>query len=168
MKEIKPEELKENPFTLIGKDWMLITAEKESKVNMMTASWGNLGIMWGKNAATIYIRESRYTKDFVDNGDHFSLCVLPEEMRDKLNYCGSASGRNEDKVSKSGLTVEHAGKVPYFAESRLVLVCRKLYAQKLNAESFVPDAKGIIDACYANGDWHTMYIAEVEQVLVKD
>lgn len=168
MKEINPEELKDNPFKMVGKDWMLITAEKDSKVNMMTASWGSLGIMWGKNAATIYIRESRYTKDFVDNGNHFSLCILPEDCRDKMNYCGKISGRDEDKVAKTGLTVEHENGVPYFKESRVVLICRKLYAQEMNAESFSDDAKGIIDACYSNGDWHTMYIAEVEKVLVKE
>lgn len=168
MKEIKPEELNENPFKLIGKDWMLITAEKESKVNMMTASWGAMGIMWGKNAATIYIRNSRYTKEFVDNGDHFSLCVLPAEYRDQMNYCGKISGRDEDKVSKTGLTVEHDGDVPYFKESKLVLVCRKLYSQELNAESFAPNAKGIVDACYSDNDWHVMYIAEIEKILVKD
>lgn len=168
MKEIKPEELQENPFKLIGKDWMLITAEKDAKVNMMTASWGGVGIMWGKNAATVYIRNSRYTKEFVDQGERFSLCVLPETYRDKLGYCGKISGRNEDKVAKTGLTVEHEGSVPYFKESRLVMICRKLYCQELNAESFVPGAKGIVDACYSDNDWHVMYIAEIEKVLIAE
>ena len=166
MKEIKPEELGDNPFKLIGKDWMLITAEKDKKVNMMTASWGGVGILWGKHAATVYIRKSRYTKEFVDGSDRFSLCVLPEKFRSELGYCGKVSGRTEDKVAKTGLTVEHEGSVPYFAESRLVLVCRKLYVQELNAGCFVENAKGIINECYSDNDWHVMYIAEIEKVLV--
>ena len=108
MKEIQPEELNENPFKLIGQDWMLITAEKDARTNMMTASWGSLGVLWGKNVATVYIRRSRFTKGFIDDGETFSLCVLGEEYRKQLAYLGQASGRNEDKVAASGLTVEKA------------------------------------------------------------
>ncbi len=167
MTEIKPENLTDNPFKLIDKDWLLITAEKDGKVNTMTASWGGLGILWNKKVATVYIRKSRYTKEFVDNGDYFSLCVLPEQYRDQLAYCGRVSGRTEDKIKACGFTVEHNGDRPYFAESRLVLNCRKLYAQELNAESFVDGAKDIIEACYSNNDWHVMYIAEIESILIK-
>ena len=79
MKEIKPEELQDNPFKLIGKDWLLITAEKDDRVNMMTASWGQVGIMWNKPVVNIFIRSSRFTKTFIDSSDTFTLCVLPEE-----------------------------------------------------------------------------------------
>ena len=171
MKQIKPEELKDNPFKLIGKDWMLITAEKEGRTNMMTASWGGLGVLWGKDVATVYIRESRFTKTFVDDGDFFTLCVLSEEYRKQLAYLGKASGRNEDKVAGSGLTVEHtdssAGSVPYFKESRLVLVCKKLYAQKMDAACFTKYGKDIPAQMYSDNDWHTIYVAEIEKVLEK-
>lgn len=165
MKEIKPEELNENPFKLIGKDWLLITAEKEGKVNTMTASWGGLGVIWGKNVATVYIRNSRYTKGFVDDGDTFSLCVMPESYRKELSYCGKISGRDEDKIAKCGFTVEHADKTPYFKEARLVLKCRKLFAQELKEESFVD--KSIVTQFYGDKDWHVMYIAEIESILEK-
>ena len=62
MKEIKPEELQKNPFQMIGKEWLLVTAEKEGKTNTMTASWGGVGIMWGKPVAYVFIRPQRYTK----------------------------------------------------------------------------------------------------------
>ena len=171
MNQIKPEQLNENPFNLIGKDWMLITAEKEGRTNMMTASWGGLGVLWGKNVATVYIRESRFTKTFIDDGDFFSLCVLGEEYRKQLVYLGKASGRDEDKVAGSGLTVAHtdcsAGNVPYFKESRLVLVCKKLYAQKMEADCFTKYGKDIPNQMYADNDWHTIYVAEIEKVLIK-
>ena len=92
-KEVKAEELQMNPFTKIGKEWMLITAGNEEKCNTMTASWGGVGIMWGKNAVTTYIRPQRYTKEFVDANDTFTISFFDESYRKALNICGSVSGR---------------------------------------------------------------------------
>ena len=128
MKTIRPEEIKDNVFSLISKDWMLITAEKEGKVNMMTASWGGLGFIWNKPVATIYIRPTRYTKEFIDSEETFSLNILPKQKKSALDYCGSHSGRTEDKVAATKLTVEHMNGTPWFAESRMVLFCKKLFA----------------------------------------
>jgi len=164
MKEIKAQELNENPFKLIGDDWMLITAEKDGKVNTMTASWGGLGVIWGRTSATVYIRLSRYTKEFVDSSDHFSICVMPSSYKKDLAYCGKVSGRDEDKIAKCGFTVEHENGVPYFKESRLVMACRKMFTQELSSAGFVD--KSIIDANYSDKDWHVMYIGEIEKVLV--
>lgn len=164
MKEIKAQELNENPFKLIGDDWMLITAEKDGKVNTMTASWGGLGVIWGRTSATVYIRLSRYTKEFVDASERFSICVMPSSYKKDLAYCGKVSGRDEDKIAKCGFTVEHENGVPYFKESRLVLTCRKMFTQELSASGFVD--KSIIDANYSDKDWHVMYIGEIEKVLV--
>lgn len=71
-KEMKPEELQKNPFTMIGKEWLLVTAEKDGKANTMTASWGGMGVMWGKNTAFIVLRPQRYTKEFIDSTETFS------------------------------------------------------------------------------------------------
>ena len=48
-KEVDIKSLNFNPFTKIGSEWMLITAGDESGCNTMTASWGGLGVLWGKN-----------------------------------------------------------------------------------------------------------------------
>ena len=165
MKSIKPEELQKNVFSMIGKEWLLVTAEKEGQVNTMTASWGGLGVMWGKNVAFIVLRPQRYTKEFVDAGGTFSLSVLDEEYRKTLNYLGTVSGRNEAKVAKSGLTVEHAEGTPYFGEANTVLICRKLYAQQYDPSCFID--KSCDERWYPEKDYHTMYIAEIEKVLVK-
>ena len=164
MKEIKIEDFSENPFKLIGSDWMLITAKKDEKVNMMTASWGGLGILWNKNVATIYVRPQRYTKEFIDNGDTFSLCILPEQFRQVMNYCGSHSGKTEDKVAATNLTVKEIDNVPVFEESRVVIICKKLYAQEMTEESFID--KSLVEKNYQAKDFHTMYIAEIEKVLI--
>lgn len=165
MKEIKVEEWNENPFKVIGKDWMLVTAEKEGRTNIMTASWGGVGIMWGKNVATIYVRQSRYTKDFIDASGYFSLCVLDEKYRSQLALCGKVSGRNEDKIKACGFTVEKSDEVPYIGQSRLVLVCRKLYSQKMDPSCLMSDE--IREMCWPDEDVHQMYIAEIERILAE-
>ena len=168
MKQISPASLQENTFEMIGKDWMLITAQKDDKVNTMTASWGGLGVIWNKNVATVYIRNSRYTKEFVDSQERFSICVMPQKFRNELSYCGKVSGRDEDKIVKCGFSVAHHKDVPYFNESRLVLICKKLYAQEMKAKCFTNEGKNLAETFYKDNDWHVMYIAEIEDILVTD
>lgn len=166
-KKIKPIEITENPFKLIGNDWMLVTAEHEGKCNMMTASWGGVGIMWNKPVAFTFIRPQRYTFGMLESEDMFSLCFLPESYRSVLKLCGTKSGRDIDKVSETNLTVEHTDGVPYFAESKLVLVCKKLYGQFLSEDSLTEmSLKSNYNA--EGSDWHKMYINEIVKVLVKE
>ena len=109
MKKINIAEKSFNPFDLIGQKWMLISAGTEDKWNTMTASWGAVGVMWGKPSATCYIRKSRFTKEFVDAGEYFTLTVLKDGNRQALNTLGSKSGRDMDKMHESGLTGIHRG-----------------------------------------------------------
>jgi len=164
-KEITPIQLEENPFHMIGKEWMLVTAEKDGKVNTMTASWGGLGIMWGKNVAFVVIRPQRYTKEFIDSTETFSLSFYDETFRKVLAYLGRVSGRDEDKVTKSGFTVAHVNATPYFEEAKTVLVCKKLFAQPFEESSFFDSS--IPSEIYPDTDYHTLYIAEISQILVK-
>ena len=108
-----------NPFTKLSKEWALVTAGDKEKSNTMTVSWGGTGVLWGKNVVFIFIRESRYTKDFIDNGEFFSLSFLSEKYRDALKYCGAHSGRGEDKWSKAGLTPATRHGIPYPDEAIL-------------------------------------------------
>lgn len=164
--EIKPEELNKSPFQLIGSDWMLITAEKDNKVNTMTASWGGFGVMWGKNVAYIVIRPQRFTKEFVDNSDTFSLTFLDKSFKKQLSYLGSVSGRDEDKISKSNLTIQHSDNTPYFEEGNLAIICKKLYAQEFKPECFITSE--LDNEWYPKKDYHTLYIAEMGKVLIKE
>lgn len=163
-----PEEyFKENPFEMIGKQWMLITAMKDNKVNTMTASWGGLGVMWGKDVAYVVIRNSRYTKEFVDAADTFSLCFFDEKYRQQLKYIGSVSGRDENKIAATKLKVQlHEGtETPFFDEASLVLICRKMYAGQLDKENFVcPD---IQEKWYKDEDYHVLYIGEVTRIMAR-
>lgn len=124
-----------NPFTKLSKEWALVTAGDKEKSNTMTVSWGGTGVLWGKNVVFIFIRESRYTKDFIDNGEFFSLSFLSEKYRDALKYCGAHSGRGEDKWSKAGLTPATRHGIPYPDEANLVFLCRKMAAVPIEEAS---------------------------------
>lgn len=153
-----------NPFNKIGREWMLITAGDDKKMNTMTASWGAMGVMWGVNTITVYIRQSRYTKEFVDNNGMFTISVFDEKYRAALNLCGTVSGRDSDKISQSGLTPCFIDGVPAFEEASMVMLCKKMYKDYMPPENFIAqenDAKW-----YRDKDYHTMYIAEIKKVLV--
>jgi flavin reductase (DIM6/NTAB) family NADH-FMN oxidoreductase RutF len=171
MKEISVKELTMNPMTLIGDEWMLITAgQKDKGYNTMTASWGHLGAIWGHGkgmpTSVIYVRPQRYTKEFIDREEYYSLCFFPEEYRQKLAYLGRHSGRDEDKVAAVGLTPVSDEKTTWFAEAKLVLVCRKLYRAPLLEEGFVD--KTIVEDHYPNRDFHDLYVGEIVKVLVAE
>ncbi len=165
-KEIQAEDFVYSTFKTIGKDWLLVTAEKDGKANTMTASWGGLGVMWGKNVAYVVIRPQRYTKEFIDVADTLSLTVFDENYRKMLSYCGSVSGRDEDKIAKSGLTVAHENNTPYFNEAKIALLCKKLYAQEFKPECFIDQESK--EKWYPGADYHTMYIVEIEKILVQE
>ena len=168
MREISVSELKDNMFDAIGKEWMLVTAGTPEKFNMMTASWGGTGILWGKPVAFIFIRPERYTYEFIEKGDKLTLSFWGEVHREIHKICGSQSGRDIDKVAASGLKpyVTEEGYIGY-EQARLVLECKKLYADSIDADNFVD--KLLINRWYGEeyGGFHKMYILEIEHVIVK-
>ncbi len=164
-KSVSPETLSENVFRTIGEDWMLITAGTVENCNTMTASWGGMGILWNKPMAIAYVRPQRYTYQFTEEQEYFTLSVLPEAYREALQWCGTHSGRDGDKFAASGLTVYDAGGVPAVGEARLILVCRKVYAQTMEEECFLDKA---LLSHYKTKDYHRQYIGVIEQVLVAE
>lgn len=161
-KEISAKQLSFSPFD-IKEEWMLITAEKEGKVNTMTASWGGFGIMWNKQVVFIVIRPQRYTKEFVDNADSFSLTFFDKSYLKKLGYLGKVSGRDENKIEKTELTIIHEEGIPYFEEAHTAIFAKKLFAQPITENSFIDQS--IIDNWYPIKDYHILYIGEVTKVL---
>ncbi len=162
-----PSELFElNPFEKIGKDWMLVTAEKSGKPNTMTASWGGFGVMWGKNVAYIVVRESRYTKEMIDGSDTFSLSFLNhKEYKSTLKYLGVISGREEDKIRNARLHVDYSNQTPYIDEASMVIICKKMFAQPVAPENFT-DAS-IDETWYKDKNYHTLYIGEIVEILAR-
>ncbi len=164
-REISPYEMQGNVFTSIDKDWMLVGAQKEGKVNMMTASWGGMGILWNKPVAYIFIRPQRYTKEFMDSTDTFSLTFFDKAYRDQMTLCGTKSGRDIDKVEACGFQVISELDAPVFTQANTALICKKLYRQTLDPSCFI--AQELDGANYPGKDYHDFYIAEICKVLVK-
>lgn len=164
-KEIKPTELDENDFRLIGERWMLISAGDKQKFNTMTASWGGMGVLWNKNVAFCFIRPQRYTYEFVEKSDMFTLSFFGECYRDMLNLCGSKSGRDMDKIKATGLIPIHSDGTVYFEQAEIVVVCRKIYFHDFNPANFL-DVN--IDKNYPSKDYHRMYVGEIKKILINE
>ena len=152
-------------LNLIGKDWMLISSGNEEKFNMMTASWGGLGVLWNKNVTFSFIRPQRYTIDFIESNDYYALSFYDKKYRESLNYCGKFSGRDVDKMKESKLTPVFDSNTVYFAEASLVLICKKIYEQQMDPECFID--KGL-ETNYPQKDYHKVFIGEIEKVLVNE
>ena len=159
LKKIELSTLSFNPFAKIKNQWMLISAGNEEKWNTMTANWGGLGVMWFEPVATAYVRRSRYTHEFIEGSDCFTLTFLQEGHQDALSLLGKKSGRDIDKMHDSGLTPVFVEGQPTFEEAELVFVCKKLYAQDMARENF--EYQATLDRCYGDNDFHTMYIGEI-------
>lgn len=164
-RQVAPTELSENVIKLISKDWMLVTAGSPDHYNTMTASWGAVGFMWNKPVAFCYVRPQRYTYEFMEQNDTYTLTFFPDGYREALNICGSKSGRDIDKARETGLIpIEVDGNVT-FAQAKLVLVCKKLYHDDMKQTAF--DDRDIIAHDYPNADYHRIYIGEIVAAYVK-
>ncbi|MDR3142382.1 MAG: DUF4468 domain-containing protein [Tannerellaceae bacterium] len=164
-KQVSPDKIPGNIIKMVSEDWMLITVGDDSSFNMMTASWGGLGQLLGKPVAFCFINPARYTYQLMEKNDTFTLSFYTEAYRDALQYCGSVSGRDTDKVKGSGLTpVATPEGNRAFSEAWMIIECRKLIAQPLSTEA-VNDEK--IRGEWSGKQMHKMYIGEITHVWIK-
>jgi len=164
-KNIDVKLIKDNTFKLIGTDWMLITAGTKSSFNTMTASWGGFGILWDKPVTFCFIRPQRYTYEFVEKNDFFTLTFFEEKYRDILELCGTKSGRDIDKIKATGLVpLETERGNIYFEQAQMVLECQKIYNDDIKPENFI--ISEIETRIYPARDYHRLYIAEIINALV--
>lgn len=168
LKQIDPMKIDANFIEAIGKDWMLVTSGNQQSFNMMTASWGFAGFIWGLPATAIVIRPTRYTKEWIDRCHTYTLAFFPEKYKKQLSVLGSKSGRDMNKMTESGLTPISlpTGDMTY-EEATLTIVCRVMFSQAFNEESFLDTS--ILPKWYplGPGDLHTMYIGEIQAVYQK-
>ncbi|MDR1707681.1 MAG: flavin reductase family protein [Prevotella sp.] len=147
--------------------WMLITASKpDGTVNTMTASWGGFGVMWNKEVAFIVIRPQRYTREFIESSDFFSLTFFDKSYLKDLSYLGKVSGRDENKIEKTKLIVATENSIPYFQEANNIIFAKKLFVQRIEENAFLDNS--IIERWYPEKDFHYLYIAEITKILVKE
>ena len=164
---ISPEELHADPVKESGADWRLITAKKkDGTINTMTASWGGMGVLWNKPVAFVFIRPQRYTLEFTEEAEDFSLSFFDPSHRPALTLCGKKSGREGDKIAEAGLHPTDFEGVPSFTEAKRVLKVKKLYKDVLKPEGFLDPA---IDAKnYPAKDYHVVYVCRILEGFEKD
>ncbi len=149
---------------LIRDDWALLTAGEKGNYNTMTVSWGMLGELWGKDVVTVFVRPQRYTYEFMEKYDNFTLSFFGSEYRRALSFCGSKSGRDFDKAEKCGLTAFETGESVAFEEAKLIIACRKTAFADMDPSKFIAPE---IEDNYSNGDYHRAYIGEITGVFKK-
>ncbi|MCR4604453.1 MAG: flavin reductase [Eubacterium sp.] len=148
-------------FSQFTEKWGLLTAGKSGDFNTMTIGWGGLGTLWSKPVATVYIRKSRYTHEFIDREEYFTISFFGADKRDILVTLGNKSGREIDKINNSGLTPKAIGDSVTFEEAEVTILCKKLYMQELDLSAMPDDVK---KTYYDKDSSHDMYIGEVIEI----
>ena len=154
-----------NPFQKFGKDWGALTTEKDGKVNTMTIGWGGVGVLWGKNVCTVYVRESRFTRELMDEDDNFSVTFFEDKYRNSLRYLGAVSGRQEDKLASARLNVNYNHGVPFVDEGNFAIICKTLSSTLITPDDIRDES--LRKQFYADGDYHIMYVGEIVELLAR-
>ncbi|MCD7827320.1 MAG: flavin reductase family protein [Clostridiales bacterium] len=163
MKEISIDELNLNPVNAFDKGWAILTAgDKTGGFNGMTVSWGAMGEIWGKPAAFVFVRPQRYTLEFCEKSDYFTVSFFDGSRKKELGFFGSKSGRDYDKFKETGLTPETDGEFVYCGEAKTVLLCKKIAKTEFMPENFYDSA---IEDCYTEKDYHKIFVGEIVKVL---
>lgn len=163
LKEVNINDFSFAPFKEIGENWGILSAGEKNSFNSMTVSWGAAGILWSKPAVFVFVRPQRYTYEFTEKSDSFSLSIMPEGYHQKIAVFGSKSGRDTDKYAESGLKAELYNGVPYVNEAKTVFICKKVAAGDIQKEWFFD--KSIDADIYPKGDYHRMYVGFIEAIL---
>ena len=152
-------------FTTFDKGWALVTSGRMEDFNTMTISWGGCGTLWGKPVATVYVKPIRYTHEYLERNDYFTVSFLPLDYREDLFTLGTESGRDGDKVAKTGLTpvaVGENGESVGFRQATVTLLCKKIYKQTLDTAAMPAE---VVEQFYLNEEAHTMFVGEVVDIL---
>ena len=163
-KEINIRQIDQSAVKMINDEWALVTAGSEEKWNTMTVSWGGLGELWGRDAAFIFIRPQRYTREFVEKSEFFTLSFFRGKYKKELSLCGSKSGRDIDKAAATGLTPVFKDGAVFFEQAELVLVCKKIAFQDIDPAGFLDES---IEENYPSKDYHRMYVGKILKTYKK-
>lgn len=163
-KEINIRDLPQSPVKMIADDWALLTVGEKDNWNTMTVSWGGVGELWGKDVVFCFVRPQRYTYEFIENTNNFTLSFFGGKYKKELGICGSKSGRNTDKAAETGFKPIAAGNGVSFEEADVIIICKKIARQEMTPQGFLADD---IMKWY-NNDYHISYVGSIEKVLIKE
>ncbi len=165
MKEINIRDLDISAVKMISDNWALLSAGNENGFNTMTVSWGTIGELWGKDVAIVFVRPQRYTREFIDKEGKMTLSFFGGNYKKELGLCGKVSGRDVDKMKETGFTPVFEDGTVYIGEAEHVLILKTLAVTEMTPDSFLDST--IDPSCYANKDYHKVYIAEIVKTLEK-
>ena len=164
------EDWDENPFTWFKGQGLLLAVGDSISNNAMTIGWGSLGNVWSKiglNTVTVYVAEARYTYEFMEKYDYFTVMAFDKEDARILGYMGTHSGRDGDKAAHLGLHTlytEHG--TPYYEEAEIVLECKTIYKSPFLIEGMSEEVRKF----YENFDAgvHHQYIGNIVGAWIKE
>ena len=162
-KEISIREFDGNFVKMLSEDWALLTAGKDDRFNTMTVSWGGIGELWNKDVAFLFVRPQRYTYQFIENNDYFTLSFFGGEYKKELALCGSKSGRDIDKMAETGFTPIAIDESIGFKEAKVTVYMKKIAYQDMKPDGFIDNA---IMNNYKENDFHRIYVGEILKVIV--
>ncbi|MDR2292059.1 MAG: flavin reductase [Prevotellaceae bacterium] len=167
---ISAEEISDNVFKLVGKDFTVITSRKDSTFNSMTASWGGLGILFNKPATWCMLRANRYTLEIIKNEHTYTLSYFPDEYKEQVLFLGSKSGRNTNKMQETTLTPVQtpSGNMTY-KEARLVFECKLTEITTVSPDDFLnqEDKDFILGGFEEAKEYHKLVFGEITGVWIK-
>lgn len=161
-REISIDNLNINPITMFSDGWALLTAGNKDSFNSMTVSWGAVGEIWGKPSMFVFVRPQRFTHEFCDNSEYFTVSCFQGEYRKELSFFGSKSGRDYDKFKETGLTAVADNDCVYCNEAKYIFICKKSAKTILQPENFYAP---YINDCYKANDYHDIYVGEIFKIL---
>ena len=165
-REVKMDGMEIPVYSLWADQWLLLACGDFAKnhYNAMTIAWGSLGCMWHKPFVQVVVRPGRYTHEFMEQYDTFTVSAFPPELKPALNIMGTRSGRDTNKMEASGLTAKASKyiKSPSFEEASLIFECKKMYKDHLKVDGFLDPS---IDKNYPQKDYHSVYFGEIVAVL---
>lgn len=164
-REINIREIKENFVKMINDDWALLSAGAPENFNTMTVSWGGIGELWGKDVCFVFVRPQRYTFEFMEKNDYFSLSFFGGDYKKELGICGSKSGRDIDKMTETGFTPIDFQDAVGYEQAKVNIILRKLAYQDMKPDGFIDES---IMGNYANNDFHRVYVGEIVKVIVEE
>jgi flavin reductase (DIM6/NTAB) family NADH-FMN oxidoreductase RutF len=154
------EYLKETNKMLGHGGLLLASADAKGNPNAMAIGWGTIGIIWSKPIFVVLVRPSRYTYDLIEVTNDFTVNVPTPQLADKVSYCGTVSGRNQNKFKATGLTVSPGKKVksPIIEECVINYECRAVHKNDVIPDNLVDDIR---HRAYRQGDFHRIYFGEI-------
>lgn len=145
-----------------------LTVKDGANINVMSINWVSFGNQWGKPIVNIMVRKSRFTHSIIEHSGEFTISIPTESiMRTLISKCGSRSGRDFDKVKEFNIPLKDSKvlETPSVDGCKIYYECRIIYKGDIDGNNL---SKEINKSTYIDGDYHTLYCAEILNSYVEE